>query len=484
MTAVAARGWPGVAARTLLVAALAAGIGALGALQPLAVLGLAIAAAMLALAFQAPVTHFVVLLVLTAIVPYSTQNRFGVGGGSTSAGLLLSDLLLITGLVRASVVLADRPVDRRQRAMLLVSLAFLALAVAQFAHGVRDGVVLSDAGAELRVLLGFGAGIVALPMLHDAAARRRLIAGLAVVGLLLGAWGLAQRGLGVDFGAAKDVGVRKGVTFTSATVGSVQGGLYAFGVAAILAFAALASGTLRARGRLVAVAIVVSCSISLLFTYERTFWVTTMLGLLLVAASAGAGRRARATASLVAAVALAGGALALTSPGELSAAAQRLTSIAQAGTDNSLRTRNYESRHVVERIRAEPLGGSGLGSAIFWGQPWERKAPRHTVYTHNGYLWAAWKLGVLGAALLVAALIAAMLATRPVRAPVPWLASGARAGLMALLLASFTFPAFNTLSITPVMGLLAAACVVRRQRVAPARSRPSPAPALAAVALR
>jgi hypothetical protein len=484
MTAVAVRGWPGVAARTLAVAALAAALGALGALQPLAVLGLAIVAALLALAFLAPVTHFVLLLWLTAIVPYSVQNRFGVGGGSTSAGLLLSDLLLITGLLRAAVVLADRPVERRQRVMLFISLAFLAVSVLQFAHGVRNGAPVSDAGAELRVLLGFGAGIVTLPMLHDAAARRRLITGLAAVGLLLGAWGLAQRGLGVDFGAAKDVGVRKGVTFTSATVGSVQGGLYAFGVAAILAFASLASGTLSARGRLVALAILLSCSISLLFTYERTFWVTSALGLVLVAVAAGAGRRARALASLVAAVALAGGTLALASPGELSAAAQRLTSITQAGTDNSLRTRNYESRHVIERIRAAPLAGEGLGSSIFWGQPWERTAPRHTVYTHNGYLWAAWKLGVLGAALLVAALVAAMLATRPAHAPVPWLASGARAALLALLLASFTFPAFNTLSITPVMGLLAVACVVRRERAAPGPSRPSRAPARAAVAPR
>jgi O-antigen ligase len=465
----------------LAAAALAAVVGVIGALQPLAALGLAVVAGAFALAFVAPAAHLVLLLGLTVIVPYSLQNRFGVGGGSASAGLLLTDLLLITGLVRATVVLADRPLARRERVLLLVSLTFLAFAAVQFVQGVRGGAALSDAGAELRVLIGFGAAIVALPVLRDPAGRRRLLRGLAAIGVLLGLWGLAQRGLGIDFGAAKDVGVRGGVTFTSMSVGGVQGGLYGFGVAAILAFAALASGTLGARARVVAVAVLVLCSISLVLTYERTFWVATAGAILLVAVTAGRGLRARALVALVVALAVAAGALAAVSPGELSAAGQRLASIAQAGNDNSLRTRSYESLHVLERIEARPLAGSGLGSAIHWGQPWERKPPRFTTYTHNGYLWLVWKLGLLGAALLVAALASAVLATRPRRAPVPWLASGARAALISLLLTSIMFPAFNTLSITAAIGVLVAACVVRREPAVRApRRRAVPAPAAVA----
>jgi hypothetical protein len=57
------------------------------------------------LAVLAPVTHLSILLALTAIVPCSIQKLFPGGARIGSAGVLLSDLFLLTGLMRVVLVL-------------------------------------------------------------------------------------------------------------------------------------------------------------------------------------------------------------------------------------------------------------------------------------------------------------------------------------------------------------------------------------------
>ena len=87
--------------------------------------------------------------------------------------------------------------------------------------------------------------------------------------------------------------------------------------------------------------------------------------------------------------------------------------------------------------------------------------------TRDGYLWLAWKLGLPAAALLVLLLVVAVLWRRP-RGPsvLEAIRGGAQAALVLLLLASLTFPAFEALGITAVMGVLAALAFAPREAAA------------------
>ena len=125
-------------------------------------------------------------------------------------------------------------------------MVFLVLASLQFLHGLSAGADLSTVGFEYRVLLGFGTFLVAVPVLADERARRRLLGGLLFIGLAVGLWGVLQYVLSFDFATSSDAGVRPGVRFTSTGRGQVQGGLFAFPLATAIAFAVLVSGQVRA----------------------------------------------------------------------------------------------------------------------------------------------------------------------------------------------------------------------------------------------
>ena len=346
-------------------------LGTLSAIRPTLAVALLGAAMITMLAFGAPVAHLLLLLAITAIVPFDVQNAFSLGGGARGApGLFVSDALLITGLARASLVLLSRPPDRGARPIVALMGAFLAVCVLQFIHGVKAGYAPSDAGAEFRALLGVGVALVALPILRDPAARRRLLNGLVVIGLLVGLWGLAQWTLDIPFSATGDAGVRPGVRFTTAGRGQIQGGLFAFPLAALIAFAALLAPVARSGGaRLALLAVIALNSVALLLTYERTFWFATVVGFCIVGLSAQRGRRARAMVGAGLIVTLVIAVFAVSSPADLTAAEQRLSSVGQYGTDRSVRYRIVESRHVVEQIRERPVVGSGLGASILWDGP-------------------------------------------------------------------------------------------------------------------
>jgi hypothetical protein len=172
--------------------------------------------------------------------------------------------------------------------------------------------------------------------------------------------------------------------------------------------------------------------------------------------------RAVTMAAALIAVVLAG--MAAAAPRDLTAARERLVSLGHYGSDLSVRYRLTESRHVLEEIGAQPLIGSGLGATILWGRAYEGVRPSTESFAHNGYLWLAWKLGAPAAALLLVLLGASVLWRRP-RGPTTLesMRGGAQAALVLLLLASVTFPAFEALGITAVMGLLVALCFAPRE---------------------
>lgn len=452
------------------IAALACLVGVAVGLKPGAGLALVGLLAVLGLAFLAPATHLTLLLFSLAIVPYGIQNSFS----SPGPGLLASDVLLLTGLFRAAVTLLREPLDRRRMAVLGLMLVFLAIVALQAVHGLQLGRSQSQVGYELRVLLGFAAFAIAIPIMADPQGPRRMATALMVLGLALGIWGLAQWTLGLKEIAESGVGVRAGIHFAPGGKGQLQGGLYAYPIAVVMSFAALVN--LRRVGywtRIVLVAILVTNFISLILTYERTFWVATVLGMLFVILRSSRGRRAKALVTGIVTGVVLLGALATISPGDFTAARERLFSLSQYSNDNSVRTRLVETRHVITQIDESPLLGSGLGATIFWGQPWNEVPPKATWYSHNGYLWVIWKLGLIGGLLLFLVMAWATFARPPpgegrLRGV---LRLGAQGALFALLVSSVTFPSFNALEITAVMGVLAALCLTAQPLLVRGRTR-------------
>ena len=171
--------------------ALAVPAGVVAVQQPRLALGLIVAGLAVLFAFRAPVPHLLGLIALTAIVPLDVQARFGSGGSVAAAGVLPSDVLLLAGLARALVVLPRQRLSRRASVTAGLTAAFLLVAALQLLHALTIGRPISGVGGEFRALLGFGALFVALPILADSASRRRLLAGLAWLGLALGLWGIA-----------------------------------------------------------------------------------------------------------------------------------------------------------------------------------------------------------------------------------------------------------------------------------------------------
>lgn len=446
---------------TLAGGAAAAGFGLLASRAPAHALILLGVAILVPLALTAPLASLSLLLFLAVLVPQGVHDLLSIGAAPGRPALALIDLLVILGLVRVAVL----GLRRSWGWPFLIATALLVATAAQTLHGVVDGWPVGEVGQEARrVTLGLGGFLLALPVLHDPVGRRRLMPVLVAIGVCLGTWGLAQWALKIDFAASADVGVREGVALTSAGKGQLQGGLYAYPVAVVLAFSALVSGHLATPGarRLVAFVLAIN-SVCLLLTYERTFWAAAVLGCLFVLALAGPAARRRALRwtppALVVSLVLA----AAVAPGELRTAVERFTSVSQYETDSSLEFREEESRAVTQAIRESPIAGSGLGGAVTWGHEW-RFGRQETAFAHVGYLWLSWKLGLPLALATVALLVATVFRRDPTRRRSRYgaLRTGAQASILALLLVNVTFPSFNALGVTALTGLLVAVAWVPR----------------------
>ncbi len=468
--------------RTWLNATLLAGaallVGVLAGKHPNYAVALAALGVVTLLAFVAPVTHLTILLILTTIVPYSIEGLYHVGGaGAGNGGLQASDVFLLTGLLRVVLVLPRLRLTRRQVTVMSLVVISCAFTIFEAWQGLHAGQSVANVGAEFRALAGgFAFILIAITTLEDRGAHKRMQRALVLLGLALGLWGIAQWTLGVGFNST-DFGVRAGVSLTTGGVGQLQGGLFAFPVAVTLAAAALASGHLRdRRQRAVVAAVLVLNAISLLLTFERTFWVATAVGILLVALRSGRARRVRALLSIVVCVVVGVSVLAAVSPNTLQTAEQRLLSIGQYQTDPSVRSRDVESGFVIAKIRAKPLLGWGLADTIYWGQPWTSTPPSAQSYTHVGYLWLAWREGILGGGVLL--LLLALSCIWPGRARagdlVTTIKMGSQVSILALLIVNLTFPLFSQGSqATYMLGLLIAYCAVPalpRRGVAPDRA--------------
>jgi O-antigen ligase len=472
--------------RATLLAGVAVMLGVLAGRHPSYAVAAAALVIVTLLAFLAPVTHMSILLALTSILPYSVADTYHIGGGGAgNSGLQASDLFLLTAFLRAALVLPRLHLSRRQ--LTTVALVVIACLFTTFEawQGLRAGQPLSEVGAEFRALAGgFAFALVAMTTLADRGANPRVLRALAILGLALGAYGVGQWITGASVGGG--IGVRAGVSLTTNGTGQLEGGLFAYPVAVVLAVAALASGALRNwRARAFVTTVLVLNVVSLLLTFERTAWVATVAGILVIGMRIGHARRVRVFLAIAICCVVGVTTLAAVSPSTLQTAEQRLLSIGQYKTDPSVRYRTVESGFVLAKIRAKPLLGWGLGDTIFWGQPWDQSPPIAQSYTHVGYLWLVWREGLLGAAVFL--LLLALSAAWPGRARggnlVATMRIGAQASVVTILIMNFSYPAFHQGSqATYTMGFLVAYCALpvlsrrREGRAAGAMSAAADAP--------
>ena len=443
----------------LVAAAVALVVGAVAVREPRMAAGTAAAALALVLAFRAPVLHVLLLITVTALVPLELQARFGSGGDINAAGVLPSDVLLLAALARAVVVLPRTPLPPRARWAIALMAVFIAAAVLQTQHALALGRPLSGVGGELRVLLGFGTLLAVLPLLADPAARRRLLTGLPLAGLALGAWGIAQFALELRF----DPPEASQSVSSFLTSGRVVGQL-AMPVAAIVSLAVVTGAPPRSpAARAALLATFAANALAIVLTFERTILVVTLIGFALVFLRGTGRQRIRLVAWAPPVLAASLVVVALASPGVVPAYIARVSSLTSLGADRSLIYRIEESRVVGRQIAQHPLTGSGLGATILIGRPGTNRpiAPRR--FAENGYQWLAWKLGLPAAALLWALLALAILARRQASELNLdlTLRQGCQAALAALAVATLTFPSFNDLEVAPVAGLLAALALSR-----------------------
>jgi O-antigen ligase len=205
-----------------------------------------------------------------------------------------------------------------------------------------------------------------------------------------------------------------------------------------------------------------------LVTFERSLWLSALVGLAWAVLRSPGAHRVKVLMAAPFAVMLGLAALSAVAPSELATARERLLSLGQYASDDSVRYRVVESEHVLAEIRARPMTGSGLAATIFWGQPWAQVPAKSYTYSHNGYLWLAWRLGIPAAVLLIVLLGYAVL-----RRPPPGddrlgmgLRSGAQGALAGVLVATVTFPSFSTFSITPAIGVFLALALAPYARAA------------------
>jgi hypothetical protein len=434
--------------------ALALAFGALVAVAPrTAVLTLVV----VPLAFLAPFASLSVLIAVTVLVPFEIQDSFSVIGGREQPGLLVVDAVMIVSLIRLAWLVVRRKLTID--GALLAGLAMAAVCAAALALGIALGADVSEAGHEARRgVLGVATFLIAWPQLQNRRNRRRLGGLFLAVGIALGLWGLYQWIFSVGF-TWSDVGVRPGVDQTSTGRGQLKGGMAAYPVAVILAWSTLVSGHVR-RGvvKWLLVLVILLNGVCLVLGYERTMWATTAGACLLLVLAAGPAARRMALRSALVALSVAV-VLAAAAPSEARAAIERLMSVARYSTDDSYIYRVVESHNVIGLIAQRPITGSGFGATFTWGVE-DEFGTVTTPYVHNGYLWLAWKIGIPATVFLVVLLCGALFRRSPAGENNYWRAMrrGSRAALLALLLISAMFSAFNILGVTALTGLLVAIC--------------------------
>lgn len=445
-TAVRAR----IPAGAALGAALLAG--ALASRSPKLAVALALFASLIALASLAPALHLTLALAIAVIVPPGTESH-----------LYAVDAFIISGAVRALPELIHTRLAWRHFLTLGAIAVFVVLAAVQWWHGRHAGYPPKDVRAELKVLLPVALALLAYPLVAVERERRRLTAGLLVVGILLGLWGVAQYVLQLHLGD----GAASAATDRFSTSGHVVG-LYAFPVAALLAIAALTSGHVSSGlARLALAAVVMLNLASLALTFERTFWPALALGIAYMVLRSPGRQRIRLLIGVPAITLAFAVGLSVIAPAEFQALRERIASITNYQRDKSASYRRAEGARVTQRIHGHPITGEGLGASMLIGRPGTTVQPKPRRYAESGYLWLTWKVGIPTAAILLTAMLLAVLAPHGPPSLTRAMQTGSQAALVSLAFAAVNWNIFDSVTGMATLGLLVALTLSPAARPAP-----------------
>jgi O-antigen ligase len=326
----------------------------------------------------------------------------------------------LDGLVALAVVSVGLDVMRRGRSLRVPRP--LALALVLLALGMIVGLVMGHAyGTSLRQVVAAEDVLACLLFLPIAVAnleldRRQLIQ------IIVGLTGLAilKAGLGVA-----EVLAHKGQSVEGrATLSYYEPAANWLIMIALFGVLALIMARVKpSRWVLLASPLLIA---SLVVSYRRSFWIATILGLLLVVllGTSSAGRRMLVPVSLLLVLSI----LLLGSVGFQSSGSpivRRFTSLAPAKLEANAqdRYRLDERANVLGNIGEHPI--TGLGVTVPWAatfRPLSVEHPEGRQYVHFAALWFWLKLGILGLfayiTILIGALVLAWQAWRRSREPV------------------------------------------------------------------
>ncbi|MCL2313172.1 MAG: O-antigen ligase family protein, partial [Firmicutes bacterium] len=156
------------------------------------------------------------------------------------------------------------------------------------------------------------------------------------------------------------------------------------------------------KGRLFAFVISVFSTAAIISTFARAFWLSLILVLFLLLFFLNYKQIIKLLIVLIVTAGLIGTALYMIFPKQAKLitkyATNRFSSSTKGKSDISVRSRFYEYREVISKIKESPLGGQGLRKKFSFYSP----IAKHTIeysFVHNGYLNMAYRVGIPLAAL-------------------------------------------------------------------------------------
>ncbi len=377
-----------------------------GLFSPLWFLGGFGALACLFLVTMRPEIGLLAYLVLTStIIDNSRLPRLPIGIGK----LFITDIILLALL---ALILARRLLDPRftivRTPLDLPLICFVGIACLSTFMAIKQGrVTFTDSLAEVRASMGYLTFFVVTNLLRKERQLRILLRGMLLLATLVAVAMIAQYALGTT------VSILPGRVETLSTAGTVSYGVIrvlppgqSLVLVASISLAVLLIQSRNAPQHPFGWLQLGTIGLSVVLTFNRSFWVACALALLLVGFLVSARDKVRYLQSafwtILTGTLVIGSLLVLrvTAAEQLiNGAMIRISSLVSGDTVNeaSLRYRYIEDGYAYPQIASHPFVGLGLGADY---RPLDsridRSGPGLTYYIHNGHLWVMLKAGLTG----------------------------------------------------------------------------------------
>ena len=147
-------------------------------------------------------------------------------------------------------------------------------------------------------------------------------------------------------------------------------------------------------------------SLAILVSFGRGLWATTVLGMVIMIFMAGFNKAPKLIAAALLMMFMAIAVMGVFKPASLLALEERASSVGEETQHgSSLGWRFYETNLAMEKLRAYPVLGIGLGTSY---RPISASVPgvEATKYMHNGFIYMVLKLGTMALLVIIGIVIA------------------------------------------------------------------------------